>query len=299
MAALVHDHEIETKTALMCAQEGDFKTLQHIIEHSGDINECDSKGLSPLHHAAYFDEGECAELIISCLNCDIKARTNRGCTALHIACASGSSRVLSKLLQCDGSLLDIQNDYGETGLHLACSAGNMSTIILLLEAGASPNITDQWNRTPMQVSFEQGNICILALFEDRGFEYRPSTSAMNVSEESKLAHHDIIAEFMSKLKTSETYTEVEVKGIFKDVKPTVTLPTASSTTLSQSALSQSSGPSTSGLTSSTNRKALSKMVEFPGSPTEVATLLEDLDIDPAGKVYTVDHIYTLRVCVLN
>lgn len=270
--------DVQTKTALMCAQEGDFETLKHIIENSGDINKCDEKGLSPLHHAAYFDEGECAELLLSCLNSDIEKRTNRGCTALHIASVSGSSRVLSQLLKCDVCLLDIQNDYGETALHLACAAGNISTILSLLEAGASPSIIDQWNRTPMQVSFEQGDIDALSIFNNRGFEYVPKKEKPDVivSQESKAAHHDIIQEFMSKLKTSEgSAVEVEVKGIFKNESINET-PVNQQNNIRSTTTSSSSAP--------TLTRALSKMVEFPGNPTEISMYLKDDSIDPAGKV---------------
>lgn len=47
-------------------------------------------------------------------------------------------------------------------LHNACSFGHADVVRLLLEAGASPNTTDNWNYTPLHEAASKGkvDVCI-------------------------------------------------------------------------------------------------------------------------------------------
>jgi ankyrin repeat protein len=277
------------KTTLMCAQEGDFRSLQRIVtESKATINHCDERGMTALHYAAYFDEKECAEILLGCGGCDVKKINNRGNTALHVASVCGSFRVVPQLLLFDPSLRDVQNEWGETPLHLACATRNIPMINALLDAGASPNIADRWNRTPMQICFEQGGDEAVEVFTGRGFKFIPSvdTGCENFLPSSKQALNEIISEFMTKVKDGEaverSVNSVEVKTMFKitspDTQQTASLPQQTS----HEHATSSSSPAT--VTKAVVRTSLSKLVEFPGNPTEIMTHLENPAIDAAGKV---------------
>lgn len=43
-------------------------------------------------------------------------------------------------------------------LHNACSFGHVDVVRLLLEAGAEPNTTDNWNFTPLHEAAQKGKI---------------------------------------------------------------------------------------------------------------------------------------------
>lgn len=47
-------------------------------------------------------------------------------------------------------------------LHNACSFGHVDVVRLLLEAGAAPNTTDNWNYTPLHEAAQKGkvDVCI-------------------------------------------------------------------------------------------------------------------------------------------
>lgn len=51
-------------------------------------------------------------------------------------------------------------------LHNACSFGHVDVVRLLLEAGAEPNTTDNWNYTPLHEAAQKGKIdvCIGMLY---------------------------------------------------------------------------------------------------------------------------------------
>ena len=48
--------------------------------------------------------------------------------------------------------LDVVNDYGQTALHLACACSRGDYVEQLLEAGANPNIQDNWGQSSLQAA---------------------------------------------------------------------------------------------------------------------------------------------------
>ena len=52
--------------------------------------------------------------------------------------------------------LNATNDFGQTALHLAAACSRADYVEQLLEAGANPNIGDNWGQSPLQVAIGAG-----------------------------------------------------------------------------------------------------------------------------------------------
>ena len=50
--------------------------------------------------------------------------------------------------------LDITNDYGQTALYLSCACSRGDYVEQLLEAGANPNIQDNWGQSALQAAID-------------------------------------------------------------------------------------------------------------------------------------------------
>lgn len=87
-------------------------------------------------------------------------------TELKWAALKGNYELLRDLIQ-GGVRLDRQDDYtGFTALHDAVYANRDAGTVLLLAAGASPNIANSLNRTPQQLAQIFGNKHMADLFEN-------------------------------------------------------------------------------------------------------------------------------------
>jgi len=351
------------------AQRGDVAGLRILLEsHATDfgalaraVNAQDDRGFTALHHASYFDEGDCVEALLASGACNLEVATARNCTALHTACVSGSPRAVELILahcqaHCPG-VLDQQNSWGETALHLSAGAGLDKIIRALLDAGASAAIEDKWGRTAVSVSQEHGCRGALAAFREAGIEVvdtartdgAGSVADASPSPAAQPLQGALIAEFMSRLEmpaAAAARVEPVVRGIFRSsatdapregqgdralepagdstvepagdpardpsgeaagypareatgasaptalsaaelAAPAVVAPFAAPRPASLSLpvvppTTRSSSPPTTALPA---RRALSKLVEFPGDPHAVAALLRDATVDPAGKVW--------------
>lgn len=82
-----------------------------------DINTKDSKGMTPLHWAAYMCSERIAAFLLS-LDCDINAEDDNRDTPLHLAALYGNTRIVRRLLM-KGADRHRKNNQGETPLRIA------------------------------------------------------------------------------------------------------------------------------------------------------------------------------------
>ena len=52
--------------------------------------------------------------------------------------------------------LNATNDFGQTALHLAAACSRADYVEQLLEAGANPNVGDNWGQSALQVAIGAG-----------------------------------------------------------------------------------------------------------------------------------------------
>lgn len=78
-------------------------------------------------------------------------RNKYGQTALHLAAVFEDESTLRTLLENTTMGLDWQDPVGRTALHCACSAFLPRNIEALVEAGASTQLKDTYQKTPWQI----------------------------------------------------------------------------------------------------------------------------------------------------
>ena len=268
---------------------------------SSYLNEEDSGGFSALHHAAAFDEVNIVEVLLSCPDFNFNKRNHRGASALHAASCSGSMRVIRKLLASEHSqeIIDAQNEWGETALHLAAGAQQTGSVQTLLEAGADPKIKDRWGRCPFRVCVENGgHSATLSALTEAGISIDTDDIKKNMPQrhDPEPRNPALVAEFMDRLRLQSPARIFEpvVKGIYQDPKPanksrlSDILETSLGSKLPVHAPASAPAPALALAPRSpppvgSRKKALSKLVEFPGDPIAVAGLLADESVDPCGK----------------
>ena len=106
-----------------------------------DVNAKDSKGRTPLHHAAEFGEKDEVRALIAG-GAPVNAQDNSGYTPLHFV----EDRDVAELLIAGGALVNAQNNSGYTPLHLV---ENRDVADLLIAKGADINARTIDGDTPL------------------------------------------------------------------------------------------------------------------------------------------------------
>lgn len=199
-----------------------------------------------------------------------------------------SLSAMSLLFQDSRTNINAQNKYGETPLHLCAGSGDKGATKaakLLLEKGASLTILDKWGRGPKDVSHDNAENPLVTTFQDylsnnesvkqqveknTNAYMKASRTPVNGDEANRLAKTAIFGGIgkglagLKKTKTSEKTMFAKSEGLtFSSLKVGDNVKTTT-------------GPSD-------GRKALSKLVDFPGDLELIKTQLLDLsNVDPAG-----------------
>ncbi|XP_064104071.1 LOW QUALITY PROTEIN: adhesion G protein-coupled receptor L2-like [Macrobrachium nipponense] len=131
-----------------------------LLAEGAPVSTRDNIGWTPLHNAANTGGADVAKLLIS-HKADLDARDmDYGLTALHLAAKNGEEEVTEVLLEAGASsnLTDIR---GQTPLHLAAWKGHLNTTLLLLEHGADINARDDFGSTPLRLAAIQNSETIV------------------------------------------------------------------------------------------------------------------------------------------
>ena len=150
----------------------DISELIELFVASGaDINAVDKNMLTPLHYILRYEEKSKTLKAILSNGADINIRTKTGETGLHRATLYANLlEIVLDHVKSSGVKIDInaQDNFGSTALHWAVYYFEPKAIDLLLEHGASRNIQDCQERTPLQYAIEYKRTQI---FENLGLIY--------------------------------------------------------------------------------------------------------------------------------
>eukprot|EP00727_Mastigamoeba_balamuthi_P012830 m51a1_g817 hypothetical protein (348) ;mRNA; r:692639-693726 len=212
----------------------------------------DPRGMCGLCWSAYFDEPS----PLRPPRRPSGGRDARGATALHHAAVNGSVRVLRVFAECPDAPWLAANEWGETCLHVAAAAGlarSHPAVATMLERAPELALArDKWGRA----AFESGAAAVPAA--------APQSAAG--------LKGDLEAEFMRmREQWSRRARRVDVveRGMFAD-RGSGAAPAVPAAAKSPACAAQ--------------RRALSKMVEYPGDPAAVAeALARPGDVDPCGR----------------
>ena len=132
--------------------EGDLNKVRTLVARGANLNVTDTRGRTPLYYAAWYDEPEIADFLIS-----RGADPNRGAswkgfdTPLHRAAYHGSVRVAKVLIE-HGVKADLRNSSEATPLHIAAWHGHPDVVRHLISQGADVNAQDKNRNTPLVYS---------------------------------------------------------------------------------------------------------------------------------------------------
>lgn len=134
--------------AHIAAVHGQSGVLRYLRDSAVSLGECDSRGDSPLHYAAFKGHAHCVGVLL-------RAYTGAWRNYQRWASASGGT--------C-GVVLDARNSDGATSLHSATNAGSLRVATLLLAAGADVRALTTDKNTLLHLSAYEGHPQLLALF---------------------------------------------------------------------------------------------------------------------------------------
>jgi len=98
---------------------------------------------------------------------DVNTRASDGATALHWAVNRDDLKMVDVLLAA-GATVDVANDFGTTPLSLACENGSAAMTEKLLSAGAKPNGAIPGGQTPLMIASRTGNVGTVRILLDHG-----------------------------------------------------------------------------------------------------------------------------------
>lgn len=90
------------------------------------------------------------------------------------------------LVRTPPQILDAQNRYGQTALHIAARRASVWFVIHLLQAGASVDIRDEYNKKPVDIAHNQKHTVVMNMLKQWEFQLKKKTpsSALPVSNDS-------------------------------------------------------------------------------------------------------------------
>ncbi|MDD9901034.1 MAG: ankyrin repeat domain-containing protein [Alphaproteobacteria bacterium] len=117
------------------AKEGDVLTAELMIAEGHMVDQPDENGKRPLHEAAFFGQGDMADLLLACGAEVDAAILPFGHTALYLAVMEGHHDVAQMLLTAGADVHVTDQLTGQSLLHIAATRGDMRMAGLLISSG--------------------------------------------------------------------------------------------------------------------------------------------------------------------
>ncbi len=146
--------------AILCKVKAD--TMTGLIQSGYDINQRNSKGLTPLNYAIIQRQNNLAKILIQ-NNADPFVADNNGDCAITLAFNSPEVQdILDALLRKYATTTDFQ---GDTILHYAARSANEETLKHILTFGLNKNATNNNGETPYEVARRWNNQTAIKLLK--------------------------------------------------------------------------------------------------------------------------------------
>ncbi len=153
------------------AMRGDKTAIRSLLDQKAEVNAPQADGATAIQWAAYQDDLEMADLLISA-GAKVKTPNREGATPLYLASIRGSRAMIEKLIMA-GADPNERGPHGETPLMLASRNGNLAAIELLLEHKAEINAKEEMRgTTALMWATEQTHPTAVKLLVEHGADVR-------------------------------------------------------------------------------------------------------------------------------
>ncbi|CAJ1099300.1 E3 ubiquitin-protein ligase MIB2-like isoform X2 [Octopus vulgaris] len=218
-----------TTLMLACDVGADRRIIEMLIDAGSEMEARDSHlGFTALHHAAYWQQLEAVEVLLS-RGSEINGKSDNGWTPLHFAANATPEWTdgVKELMKHSAVEVNPRNEDGQTPLHWACDRGYLHTVELLLgHNGIDANVVNNKGDTPLHVAVQRQRYNIVSkMLIQFGEELKLGNEerCSGVVVASYLAHHG--ANFYCKNKIGRTPLDLIEKENFKKTLKTLFRPT--------------------------------------------------------------------------
>lgn len=161
------------------AEEGDLDKVKELVEKRSDPNSQDEdSGITPLIQASLFGHVEVVKYLLQ-HGANPNIKDEYGSTALDSAVhnepqlnkdVTAINEIVKSLISAGANVNHVVNGVhvGSTVLIDASNNGYSDVVKMLLEAGADPNITDDYNNTPISLASNAGYTEIVKVLLEHG-----------------------------------------------------------------------------------------------------------------------------------
>lgn len=139
---------------ILATLKGSMVICKQLIERGANVNQRNLNGHTPVKYAGSKNHKELLAYLLDCGG-DCNTRDQIGDTPLHRVASMEHHDCLRILLTHPKTQsiisIDAQNNLGNTPLHLACECDDLTGAFLLIEHGASTEILNKEQATPLDV----------------------------------------------------------------------------------------------------------------------------------------------------
>lgn len=163
--------------------------VSEYILAGADVNIQDDGGWTPLMCACSGGHIEKAKSLLKAQNIDVNVRNEAGMTALHYAASKGRDELLSVLLQRDDVRLDVQDPNARlTPLMRAVLGHHTPCVRKLIQAGVRLNLQDCEGNTALHIAVREHRDDIALILLEAGAEPEIKNNAGEVALQGASAH---------------------------------------------------------------------------------------------------------------
>ena len=144
-------------TALMRACYYNFPDLvEYFLNQNLSVEVKNKRGETPLYIAAFRDNLEIVEKLISQYRADLEAPDKDGDTALSVACYENKNRIINCLLSYNANV-NVKGIRGDSPLHIAVANCGNQVVKQLISKGANVDAINEANETPLHIASRYGD----------------------------------------------------------------------------------------------------------------------------------------------
>jgi ankyrin repeat protein len=136
------------------AEKADWARVRSLVAEHADVNAAQVDGMTALHWAAFHDNADAAQQLISA-GANAKAENRYGVTPLALACSKGNEPLVRALLKA-GADPNASLRGGESALMTAARVGRIGPVRALLDAGAKVDAPDRKGQTALMWAAADG-----------------------------------------------------------------------------------------------------------------------------------------------